>query len=105
MESEQLRENGATEGHSEETTETQMNRFVAILLIFALAMPAWAVEYPTVNVPPSLRQSNWLGSQGEGSCVHATMVSLFNWQGRPQLAAWWKAHNGDGEWAEDLAAK
>jgi hypothetical protein len=62
-------------------------------------------EFPTVNIPPSLRQENWLGSENEGCCVHATMCSLFNWQGRPDWAAWWKKHNGNGEWAEDLAAK
>ena len=33
-------------------------------------------ERPTVNVPAALRQSNWIGNQGQGSCVHATMISL-----------------------------
>ena len=39
-------------------------------------------EYPTVNLEHALRQANWIGSQGEGSCVHATMIMLFRWQGR-----------------------
>ena len=40
------------------------------------------IEYPTVNLPVALRQANWRGNQGEGSCVHALMISLFRWQGR-----------------------
>ncbi len=69
------------------------------------AMPALSNNFPVVNLPYSLRQSNWLGPQGEGSCVHATMVSLFNWNGMYDMANWWKSHNGDGEWDDDLAAK
>jgi hypothetical protein len=38
-------------------------------------------ERPTVNVPVALRQANWT-SNGSGSCVHATMISLLRWQGR-----------------------
>ncbi len=67
--------------------------------------PAVKIEYPTVNLPASLRQSNWLGSKNEGSCVHATMISLLRWQGRPATANYWRRHYGDGEWPEDLAAK
>lgn len=62
-------------------------------------------SYPTVHVPPRWRQSNWLGPKGEGSCVHATMTTLFRAQGRYKLANYWKSHNGDGEWPSDLAAK
>ena len=39
-------------------------------------------ERPTVNLPLALRQSNWQGAQGQGSCTWATMVSLLRWQGR-----------------------
>ncbi len=46
--------------------------------------PAAKIEYPTVNLPISLRQSNWLGNKNEGSCVHATMISLLRWQGPPR---------------------
>ena len=62
-------------------------------------------ERPVVNVPLALRQSNWLGSNREGSCVHASMISLFRWQGRPDLAKKWRETYGDGEWWEGLAAK
>ena len=62
-------------------------------------------EWPTVNVPPVLRQSNWQGPQGQGSCVHATMISLLRWQYRLNTADYWRRTYGDGEWPEDLAAK
>lgn len=59
-------------------------------------------EYPTINLPPGLRQQNWVGDRGEGSCVHATTVMLYRWNGFPAMADWWKANNANGEWAEDL---
>lgn len=81
----------------------------ALLLVFMLAgcdSPCpLKIERPTVNVPLALRQGNWLGSQREGSCVHATIISLFRWQGRLKMADHWRRTYGDGEWAEDLAAK
>jgi hypothetical protein len=62
-------------------------------------------ERPTVNVPAALRQSNWRGPQGQGSCVHASMISLFRWQYRLKTADYWRRNYGDGEYPEDLAAK
>jgi hypothetical protein len=62
-------------------------------------------EMPTVNVPRADRQSNWLGSRREGSCVHASMISLFRWQGRYRTAEHWRRSYGNGEWPGDLAAK
>ena len=62
-------------------------------------------ERPVVNVPLALRQSNWLGSNREGSCVHASMISLFRWQGRYRTADYWRKTYGNGEWPEDMAAK
>ena len=67
--------------------------------------PAVPIEYPTVNLPVALRQANWRGDEGEGSCVHASMISLFRWQGRYATADHWRRIYGDGEWAEGLAAK
>ena len=49
--------------------------------------PAVPIEYPTVNLPVALRQANWRGDEGEGSCVHASVISLFRWQGRYATAA------------------
>jgi hypothetical protein len=62
-------------------------------------------ERPTVNVPEVLRQRNWIGDQGMGSCVHATMISLLRWQYRLKTADHWRQTYGDGEQPEDLAAK
>jgi len=62
-------------------------------------------ERPTVNVPAALRQGNWRGPEGQGSCVHASMISLLRWQYRLKTADHWRQTYGDGEQPEDLAAK
>jgi len=67
--------------------------------------PAVPIEYPTVNLPRALRQANWRGNEGEGSCVHASMISLFRWQGRYATADYWRRTYGNGEWAAGLADK
>jgi hypothetical protein len=67
--------------------------------------PVTRTEYPTINLPVFLRQSNWVGNRGQGSCAHATMVSLFRWQNRPCTAEEWRQNHGNGEWAESLAQK
>ena len=59
------------------------------------------IEYPTVNLPVSLRQQNWRGTLGEGSCVHASLISLFRWQGRYWMANHWRATYGNGEVADE----
>jgi hypothetical protein len=63
------------------------------------------IERPTVNLPLALRQSNWVGNQRQGSCVHATMISLLRWQGRDKTADYWRRTYGNGEEPDDLAAK
>jgi hypothetical protein len=64
------------------------------------------IERPTVNVPYKLRQGNWLGGrQRDGSCVHATMISLLQWQGRSDLASYWKRAHGGGEYPDSFRAK
>lgn len=67
--------------------------------------PAVNTERPLINVPMILRQANWIGSLREGSCVHATMISLMRWQGRPHLANKWKRTYANGEWPNGLASK
>ena len=67
--------------------------------------PEFKREFPTVNLEQAFRQSNWVGSEGEGSCVHASMISLFHFQGRHDLAEKWVRTYENGEWPEGLAAK
>lgn len=97
-----------------------MNRIFAVVLL-SLALAGLAVgniggpnegnapvawkEYPTVNLPYRLRQHNWLGNKNEGSCVHATVISLLNWGHLYAKAAHWRATYGNGEWPEDLYGK
>ncbi len=65
--------------------------------------PTYEEELPTVNLEEIFRQSNWIGSQGEGSCVYATAISLLRWQGEFELADNWPYENG--EWATRFAAR
>jgi hypothetical protein len=58
------------------------------------------IEYPTVNLPVSLRDWDWTGEMNEGSCPHATLVSLFRWQGRYATAYHWRHTYGDGDVAD-----
>lgn len=61
-------------------------------------------EYPTVNIPRGLRESNW-APYGEGSCVHASFVMLLRWQGRYHTADYWRKKYHSGEWPSQLAQR
>lgn len=67
--------------------------------------PDYEIERPTVNLETVFREHNWLGPQREGSCVHATIIMLFRWQGEFEMADYWRANYSDGEYASNLAAK
>lgn len=47
------------------------------------------------EIPVAYRQKNW--SDGGGSCVHATTITLLKWQGMYEAAAEWKRRYGGGE--------
>ena len=70
-----------------------MKRIILVVLLLVMVAgcesprrfrPPVRKEHPTVNLPLALRQSNWWGQDGQGSCTWATMVSLLRWQGRYQ---------------------
>ena len=67
--------------------------------------PAFQEEFPTVNLIEALRQENWLGSENEGSCVHASMIMAFRHQGRDDLADLWRDRYENGEHPEGLNEK
>jgi hypothetical protein len=73
--------------------------------IFIQPNPVVNKERPIVNIPEALRQENWVGNKREGSCVHATMISLMRWQGRYNTANSWRRKYGNGEWPSGLATK
>lgn len=52
-------------------------------------------EIPVVNLPPAARQRNWT-RRGEGSCVIASTVMMFRWQGRDDLADTFRRKYGGG---------
>jgi hypothetical protein len=53
------------------------------------------------DIPPQLRTPNY-APYGQGSCVHASTVTLLEWQGQHELAKWWKANYNSGEYANRL---
>lgn len=81
-----------------------MRRLILLILIVVLLVipsNAWCQEVPVVNLPIELRETNWRGPLGEGSCVHATMVMLMRWQQEYRLAEHWRQTYADGEYADD----
>jgi hypothetical protein len=91
-----------------------MKRIALIVLLLVMVAgcesprrftPPVRKERPTVNLPLALRQSNWWGEDGQGSCTWATMVSLLRWQGRYKTADWVRQNCGDGEWPDDMAQR
>ncbi|KKL75688.1 hypothetical protein LCGC14_2052380 [marine sediment metagenome] len=83
--------------------------FVMLIIAMAGCAPSYsrktyltpAAEIPRVNVPASMRQRNWIGNQGYGSCTHAALITLLRWNGRDEIAnAWGMSHgNGEGPWS------
>ena len=58
-------------------------------------------EIPWMNLPRELREWNW----GGGSCVHASTVMCFRWQGDLQRAAYWRRTYSGGETSYGLRQK
>lgn len=58
-----------------------------------------------IDLPRGWREANWTGRLGQGSCVHASLVHLFHWQGRHDLAARWRTRYAGGETPEGLTHK
>jgi len=53
-----------------------------------------------IEIPPRFRQKNWMAQNGTGgSCVHASVITLLQWQGNFQMATWWRSNfEGGEEW-------
>jgi len=77
----------------------------AFLLICVAAGIANAADVPAVDIPPSQREANWPGSEGDGSCVHASLVTLMRWQARPHSADYWRLAHENGESPSSLTPK
>jgi hypothetical protein len=74
------------------------------ILVFLVAWTTCAYAYSQTwqdlaDVPPSLRQANWESQQGQGSCVHASIVTSLRWLNQDEVANWWKAAYSGGEYA------
>jgi hypothetical protein len=85
---------------------------LVILLMFTVVEPQGNVsgsfmggtERPVANVPVALRQINWLGPHGSGSCAWASLATDLNWEGEYALAKRIRATHGDGVSVKSLCA-
>jgi hypothetical protein len=77
---------------------------VLALLVEPAYLSGVCSEVPIVNLPYGLRQQNWT-LNGNGSCVHASLIMLLRWQGHDKLADSWKANNGGGEYPKGMSEK
>lgn len=62
-------------------------------------------ETPAANPPFSIRQKNWAGKGGDGSCVHASLSTMLHWQNQFEKAAWWRTQYGGGEYSARLRGR
>lgn len=91
-----------------------MIRFICLLLLFVTVgceipttvypLPAPVAEYPVCNLPLPLRQQNWSGRLGQGSCVYASLINHVRWLNMPEFANEIRQSRGDGEYASRLMA-
>lgn len=87
----------------------------AVLLIFSPkkdAIDAPCLKDPTPNydeapvfIPKELRQKNWLGNRGSGSCVIASTVMALRWANDFSEATEWRNTYGNGQTWSMLHAK
>ncbi len=75
-----------------------MKRLLLLLLLCGCDLPPAQKETPTVNLPASLRQSNY----GGGSCGHASLISLLRWQNKSELADKWRRKHSGGVSSDDM---
>lgn len=67
--------------------------------------PEYEPQVPRINIEKYLRQKNWIGYRGGGSCTHACLTMILRHQGRMDAADYWKRKYGDGETFDSLTAK
>lgn len=90
-----------------------MFRFICLLLLVAAScgcepskkvypLPIPKIEAPAVNLPVGMRQENWRGKLGQGSCVYASLINHARWLNMPEFATLIRQTRGDGEYAERL---
>lgn len=95
--------------------KTQLPIFILVLLCLAgcdeqpsievrlLPRPKAAADNPPFQLPQSLRQRNWVSkTNGEGSCVIASTVSLVRWQQQFELAEYLRNKYSGGQTASSI---
>jgi hypothetical protein len=81
-----------------------MKNYLPMLAILLLAGCSEMMEYdpgtplllesPVANIPKAMHIKNWPSTlpqkYGQGSCVHASTIHVFKWQGEEKLAEYWR---------------
>lgn len=73
---------------------------LVLCLCASTAMAQPNPPIPKVEIPPALWQKNWAFSPLQGSCVHASAIMLWRWQGQYAWANYWKSKYYHGEYAD-----
>ena len=76
-----------------------MKQLLLCIAILFSAATAAAEEIPRVNIPRSLWKQNWAFTPLQGSCVHASAIMLWRWQGQFEWAEYWGQKYYHGEYA------
>ncbi|MGA2035913.1 MAG: hypothetical protein ABSG68_27000 [Thermoguttaceae bacterium] len=86
--------------------KTTILAFRSTGLLFAILLFCGsAAAGPPIEVPAELRHANYLDAAGRGSCGFAAAEDLLVAEGRPDEAAYWRAHFAGPTWIRDLPRK
>jgi hypothetical protein len=79
--------------------------FLLVFLVAFTGVPDFKIrEKPVMNLPYAMRQKNWLGNRMQGSCAHASWMSLLRWQRQYAAADAWGRKYGNGAYYSQFAA-
>lgn len=98
-----------------------MERRYAILLAAAIGFLAFALASDSketdckdgacpvlveslADIPPQMRQPNY-SPYGQGSCVHASTITILRYLGHFDIAEWWRNNYHSGEYAGRLISR
>lgn len=83
-----------------------MRKFLPILILLLISVqPTEVTTRPMIQIAEADRQQNWVDEQDEGSCVHASLVMLFRYQGQFEWADYWRQTYKGGENHDTLIEK
>jgi hypothetical protein len=80
-------------------------RALVTLVALIVCGPVFAQSVQDLaDVPVELRQKNWM-FEGQGSCAHASVVTALKFLNMEEMAEWWRASYGGGEYFSRLTER